>query len=510
MSYQQLKELSDSFSAGLMQLGVTVGDHVITWMPNIPEWNVSLFGISRAGAVVVPVNSRYKSFELEHILRNSDATTLIMVDSLLGIDFLEILHQVCPEVAYSSPGNLKSEAFPYLRNVIVLGDSHPGCFGFSEVVDMGAKGPCSYPAVDPKSVGVMFYTSGTTGFPKGCLICYEAARFFCQYACRVMSYSATDVILAVAPYFHMFGLFMHLLTSVMSGARQVIMTAFHAGEALELIEGEGVTIFNGIPTMFISCFAHPDFGRRNLKSLRIGMVGGAPCPLEVMKKIMDKEAGMGMEAINAYALTESGGPVTFTGLEDSYEKRTTTIGRAIEGVEIKVMDPNTAQELPHGELGEIWIKSPGNMLGYYKNSQATSERIVDGWLRTGDLAISAEDGYLKLTGRLSDVIITGGFNVYPREIEEFLHTHPGVQEVAAVGVPDESLGEVAMVCIVPKKGETITLDKITSFYKGQLASYKVPRYLEVAESLPMAGVGKVQKFKLRQRAIEKYGLREVP
>ncbi|MFQ5875233.1 MAG: AMP-binding protein, partial [Dehalococcoidia bacterium] len=403
MTYRELKELSDSFAAGLMELGVNVGDHVVIWMPNVPEWNVALFGISRAGAVVVPANSRYKSFELEHILRNSDATTLIMAGSLLGINFIDILYQLCPEIAHSSPGTLTSERFPYLRNVIALGNSYPGCFSFNEVVEMGAKARRSYPAVEPKGPGVMFYTSGTTGFPKGCLLTYEAAHFFCQTSCRIMGYTHADVVLASAPYFHMFGLYMHLLTAVMSGARQVIMSAFDPEEALKLIEDEGVTIFNGIPTMFISCLAHPDFSRRNLRSLRIGMVGGAPCPVEVMRRIMDKEAGMGMEAINAYALTESGGPVTFTTLSDSLERRTATIGKAIEGVEIKVTDPKRGQELSPGEPGEIWIRSPGNMLRYYKNPQATSERIVDGWLRTGDLAVADEEGYLRLTGRLSDV-----------------------------------------------------------------------------------------------------------
>lgn len=508
MTYRELKKLSDSFAAGLMKLGVRAGSHVMIWMPNIPEWNVALFGVSRAGGVVIAVNSRYKSFELEHILKNSDATTLIMVDSALGINFFEVIEQLFPDIAQAKPGALKSEKFPYLKNIIVLGSSYPGCFSFDDVVKMRAEAQPPFPKVDPKGPGVMFYTSGTTGFPKGCLLSYEAAHFFCDYACRTMSYSEKDVVLAVAPYFHQFGLYMHLLTSVMSGASQVIMSAFDPGEALELIEKERVTIFNGIPAIFISCFAHPQFGQRNLRSLRIGLVGGAPCPVEIMKKIMDKKDGLGMEAINAYALTESGGPVTFTALGDSLERRTATIGKAIKGVDIKVVDPKTGQEVKPGEPGEIWIRSSGTMLCYYKNHQATSERVVDGWLRSGDLAVSDEEGYLRLTGRLSDVIIVGGFNIYPKEVEEFLITHPKIQEVAGAGVPDERLGEVVMVAIVPKRGETITSEEIVSYCRGRLANYKVPRYVEIVDSLPYVGVGKVQRFKLRKMVVEKYGLKE--
>lgn len=512
LTYSQLKRPAGAFAKGLMKLGIKPGQHIVLWLPNCLEWNSIFFAIAKAGAVIVTANSRYSSYELQHILKNSDATSLIMAETFAGMNYLDILNDFCPEFSHFAPGQLKSERFPSLKNIIVLSaSSYPGTFSFQEALAMGEEIPDErlaqrQAAVKPEEAGIMFYTSGTTGLPKGCLLSHEAAYFYCRLSNQVLAYSHEDVILAAAPYFHMFGMYMHIITSVLAGARQVIMDMFNAQTALELIQQEKVTVFNGIPTMFILCLERPDFSKYDLTSLKKGMVGGATCPVEVMKKIMDKSQGLGMDAINAYALTESGGPVTFTQWGDSLERRTKTIGKALAGIEIKVVDPQTGKGLPPGQPGEILIKSPGNMLGYYKNPQATEERLKDGWLHTGDLAVADEEGYLKLTGRISDIIITGGFNVYPREIEEFLFTHPKIQDASVVGVPDRKMGEVVMAFIVPKLGEKLVYEEVAEFAQGKVANFKVPRYVEFVESLPYVGVGKVQKFKLRNMAIEKYHL----
>ena len=513
ITYSQLKRKSDNLAKALIKLGMKAGDHIAIWMPNCPEWIYSMFAIAKIGGVIVPMNSRYKAFEVEYILKHSDAKALIMMDRFLDIDYMSILDSFCPEASRSKSGQLESASFPFLKNIIVLeGDESGGWFSFDKVMKMGEEAENSLlsqpvASLDQQNPAIMFYTSGTTGRPKGCLLSYGAIYFLCNNAAEIMGITNKDVVLATSPFFHMFGMHMHIIVSVIKGASQIVMDRFIAEDALSLIEGERVTIFNGIPTMFIMCFNLPDFGNYDLSCLRIGMVGGAPCPAEVMKRILDNKEGMGMEAINAYAQSESGGPITFTYAGDSIERRTLTVGKPIPEVNVEIRDPVTGQTVESGHPGEMCVKSEGNMLGYYKNPEATAETLRDGWLHTGDLAIADEGGYLRLTGRIADTMIVGGFNVYPREIEEFLFTHQKIKDVSVVGVPDHKFGEVPAAFIVLKNKQEMTAQELIDFCKEHVANFKIPKYVEFVDELPYIGVGKVQRFKLREIAIEKYSLK---
>lgn len=514
VTYFQLKERVDNLAKGLIKLGIKAGDHIAFWMPNCLELLYSVFAIAKAGGVIVPISSRYKSFELEYILNHSDVKALFMTDRFFDIDFMSIFRSVCPEVSHSEPGKVECAKFPYLKNIIISGErSYEGCFDFDHVMKMGEEAETGllsdrHSSLDPDRPAIMFYTTGTTGLPKGCLISYGSIYFICNNTAHFMGYTDKDVLLSTSPYFHIFGMTVFLVPSVLKGACQVLMDRFTAEEALELIQKEKITVFNGTPTMFILCFERPDFGKFDLSSLRIGMVGAAACSPDVMKRIIDDRKGMGMEAINAYGQSECGGGITFTDFGDSIKRRTSTVGKAMPGVKIEIRDPNTEERLKPGERGEMWVKSEGNTLGYYKNPEATAERFKNGWLRTGDLAIADEHGYLTLTGRVSDTIIVGGFNVYPREIEEFLLTHEKIQDVSILGVPEKKLGEVPAAFIVLKKGERMTEEDLTDFCKERVANFKIPKYVDFVDELPYIGVGKVQKFKLRDIIVKKYKIEE--
>lgn len=505
VAYAQLKRRADDFARGLLALGLEPGDHVVLWMPNCVEWAVANLGIAKIGAVTVTCNSRYKAIEVDYVLRQSDARALIMVDRFqaAGIDYLPILQELCPHGDRS--------AFPTLRHVIVRGGRRPAeAVGFDEVERSGRGGAATALAAivirseDPVE---MLYTSGTTGEPKGCLLSHGNMYFKCRVYTDLHGWTSADRYLVPVPYFHIFGSMGGIAANCLVGSTQVLMDVFDPLEAMRLIEAERVTIFSGVPTMFITILGHPSFRRHDLRSLRTGSIGAAPVPVEIMRKIIDREHGLGMDAQVVYGLTEATGGTHWTRSGDPIEKRVATVGVRTSEIEDRVVDPATDRELPPGEEGELCVKGPTLMIGYYNKPQATAEKIRDGWLHTGDMAVKDADGYVRITGRLTDMIIVGGFNTYPAEIENFFLKHPKVLDVSIVGVPDPIMGEAVMAFVIPREGATLEPEEVVAFARGKIANFKVPKYVEVVERFPLTGSGKVQKFKQKAYAVEKYHLR---
>ena len=512
ISYAELAARADAFARGLLALGLGPGDHVVIWMPNSVEWNVANFAIAKIGAVTVTCNSRYKGVELEYVLRQSDAKALVMMDRLetAGIDYREILRSVVPDVLWQQDRRIVSAKFPELRHVIVFGAEHdPGCLGADAVVRRGAKvapGELAKIRVAPEAPAAMLYTSGTTGAPKGCLLSHGNFWYKAREYLALHEWGPDDRCLVPVPYFHIFGALGCITANALAGSTQVVMEVFDPEEALRLIERERVTIFSGVPTMFITILGHPGFRDYNLRSLRTGTIGAAPVPVEMMRKILDREHGLGMDATVVYGLTEATGGTHFTRLGDPIEQRVSTVGRVTPELVDRIVDPTTGRECAIGTEGEVCVKGPSLMLGYYKQPEATADKIRDGWLHTGDMGVKDAQGYLRITGRLSDMIIVGGFNTYPAEIENFYLRHPKILDVSIVGVPDPVLGEVVMAFVIPKAGASLTAQEIRDFAKDQIANFKIPKYVEVVSEFPLTGSAKVQKFKQKAWAVETYGL----
>jgi fatty-acyl-CoA synthase len=499
-TYRELKRRVDDFARGLLGLGLGPGDHVVLWMPNCVEWNVANLAIAKIGAVTVTCNSRYKALEVEYVLRQSDARALIMVDRFpaASVDYLEILRELWP-----------GDRFPALRHVVVLGAERPaGALDFDAVERAGRASTPDLAGivVRPEDPVEMLYTSGTTGEPKGCLLSHGNMYFKCRVYTELHRWTAEDRCLVSVPYFHIFGSMGGVAANCLAGSTQVLMDVFDPLEAMRLIEAERVTIFSGVPTMFITILGHPAFGKHDLTSLRTGSIGAAPVPAEIMRRILDRERGLGMDALVVYGLTEATGGTHWTRPGDPLERRVSTVGVRTSEIEDRVMDPKTGRELPPGEEGELCVKGPTLMLGYYNKPEATAEKIRDGWLHTGDMAVKDAEGYVRITGRLTDMIIVGGFNTYPAEIENFLLRHPKVLDVSIVGVPDAVMGEAVMAFVIPKEGATLSAEEIVAFARGKIANFKVPKYVEIVDRFPLTGSGKVQKFKQKAYAVEKYAL----
>ncbi len=512
VTFRRLKERADAMARGLLALGLGPGDHVVLWMPNCVEWNVANLGVAKIGAVTVTCNSRYKALEVEYVLRQSDAKALIMVGrfAAAGIDYLSILREVCPELDDGTATGLGSARLPALRHVVVLGEDVPrACVSFAAVERTGREagaGAFERITVRLEDPVEMLYTSGTTGEPKGCLLSHGNMYYKCRVYTDLHRWTPEDRYLVPVPYFHIFGSMGGVAANCLVGSTQVVMEMFDPGEAMRLIEAEHVTIFSGVPTMFITILGHPAFGRHDLRSLRTGSIGAAPVPVEIMKKILDPERGLGMDALVVYGLTEATGGTHWTRPGDAIEKRVSTVGLRTPEIEDRVVDPATGREVGPGGEGELCIKGPTLMLGYYKKPEATAEKIRDGWLHTGDMAVKDAEGYVRITGRLTDMIIVGGFNTYPAEIENFYLRHPKILDISVVGVPDPIMGEAVMAFVIPKDGERLTGDEVVEFARGKIANFKMPKYVEIVDRFPLTGSGKVQKFKQKAYAVEKYGL----
>lgn len=504
-SYKQFDQECRKAAKGLMKLGIKKGEHIAIWASNRPEWVVTQFATGKMGAVLVTVNTSYQAAELEYLLKQSDSTTLILMEAFRDTSYIDILYKIIPELKTSQPGRLFSENLPCLKNIIILGENrYPGMFLWSDIVSMGEEISDfeldeRMDTLEPDDVINMQYTSGTTGFPKGVMLTHINLVNNAVNIAKCMKLTQEDRMCIPVPFFHCFGCVLGTMTCVTAGATMVPIQEFDVESVLHAVHTEKCTALHGVPTMFISELNHPDFKKYDLSSLRTGIMAGSTCPIEVMKAVVEK---MGADEITiVYGQTESSPGITQTRTNDPIELRVSTVGRALPNVEVKICDPLTKKEVPIGVQGELCTRGYHVMKGYYKNPEATAEAIdQEGWLHTGDLAVMDEKGYLNITGRLKDMIIRGGENIYPREIEEFLYTHPKVLDVQVVGVPDEKFGEEVMAWIQVKEGESLTKDEIKSYCAGKIAKFKIPRYVEFCSEFPMTASGKIQKFKLREQS----------
>ncbi|GAA0485622.1 AMP-binding protein [Salinibacillus aidingensis] len=506
-SYQQLDKLSSQAAKGFMSLGIEKAENIAIWADNQPEWILSQFASGKMGAVLVTVNTNYQAAELEYLLKQSDTTTLILTESYKDSSYIDILNEVCPELKHSEKGELNSSKLPNLKNIIVISEhSYDGCYTWKEIMEKG-QSVTDESLLERKDslhydeVINMQYTSGTTGFPKGVMLShYNIVNNGKQVAER-MNLTGEDRLCIPVPLFHCFGCVMGTLASISQGATMVMVEHFDAEKVLRAVDQEKCTALHGVPTMFIGELNHPSFDQYDLSHLRTGIMAGSNCPIEVMRSVMDK---MGISEITiAYGQTESSPVITQSKTDDPIELRVSTVGKAQPNVEVKIVDPATNETLPPNTPGELCARGYLVMKGYYNNEEATKNTIdEDGWLHTGDIGIMDENGYVEITGRIKDIVIRGGENIYPREIEEFLYTHPDVLDVQVIGIPDEKYGEELMAWIIPKEDSSVTEEDVREFCKGKISRHKIPRYIKFTEEYPMTASGKVQKFKLREKAKE--------
>ena len=521
-SYEALRAECDLVARGLLALGINKGDHVCIWATNYPEWVVVQFATAKIGAVMVTVNPAYRTHELEYVLKQSDASAIILIGNFRSSDYVGMLNEVVPELVTSAPGQLRSDKLPHLRNVIFIPpyaaasedisrECPPGMWPWDDVRERGEEISASALAqrqatCHPDDVINIQYTSGTTGNPKGVMLSHHNIISNMVYTGQGLHLTEQDRLCIPVPLYHCFGCCAGSLLCSINGATMVFPSEyFDPLKTLEAVEKERCTVIHGVPTMFIAELGHPEFEKFDLSTLRTGIMAGSPCPIEVMRQVIDR---MGASEITiGYGQTEAAPIITLTRSDDTIEKRVTTVGPVIPEVEVKIIDPETGQEVASGEQGELYSRSLMNMKGYYKMPEATAAAIdPEGWLHTGDLATVDEEGYYKITGRLKDMIIRGGENVYPREIEEFLYTNPKVSDVQVIGVPDQRVGEEVMAWLMLKPGETATEEEVREFCRGKIAHYKVPRYVKFVSEFPMTVTGKIQKFVMRDMAIEELQL----
>ncbi len=511
LSYRAFDQLTDRVAKGLLRLGVKKGDHVAIWATNVPEWVALQFATAKIGAVLVTVNTNYKSTELEYVLNQSDATTLLLVQGFKDTDYVETTYAVVPELKGTPAGELACAKLPHLKNVVFLGGGAPaGMLAYAELEKMGggvsdAELAAIKAGLDRHEVINMQYTSGTTGFPKGVMLTHHNIINNGYNIGECMKFSENDRLCIPVPFFHCFGCVLGVLACVTHGAAMIPVETFNPEQVLQTIEAEKCTAVHGVPTMFIAELEHPNFRKYDLSSLRTGIMAGSPCPIEVMKRVIrDMHAG---EITIAYGQTESSPVITQTRTDDPIELRVATVGRALPDVEVKIVDIETGAALPPGKQGELCTRGYLVMKGYYKMPEETARAIdADGWLHTGDLAVMDENGYCKITGRIKNMIIRGGENIYPREIEEFLYTHPKISDVQVYGVPDRKYGEQVMAAVKLKDGIDCSEEEIRDFCRGRIANYKIPAYVKFVDEYPMTASGKIQKFKLREMAIRELQL----
>ena len=508
-TFDELRYEVDRVARALINLGVQPGDKVSLWMPNRAEW-LFLFGaVAKIGAILVPINTRFRTGDMEYLVNHSDSAALILMDQSGPVNYLDMLREVAPEVDDGDAANLRPAAFPALRNVIIVGDERPGgAIGWDAMVAGADEVPASELAqreagVSPDDTFLLMYTSGTTGFPKGVMHCHNPIRTITDAANR-MGMSSRDVILMYLPLFHCFGLYEGPLMSWVTGARVVLTTMFDAGETLRLIESEKATVMNGFDAHFYDLCHHPDVDETDRSSLRtillaVGMASSEPVARLAQEKFCS--------TLSAWGMTEVGVGATRTFLDAPIDDRCVESGHPLPGYEFKVIDPDTGDELPPSTMGELCVRGYATMQGYYKRPEATAEAIDgEGWFHTGDVATIRDDGSVRFLGRYKDLLKVGGENVDPTEVEAFLLEHPAISKAQVIGVPDPRLAEVACACVVVEPGQAITDADLDAFCRGKMASFKIPRHLLVVDDYPMTSSGKVQKYLLRQMAAEQLGL----
>ena len=510
-TYAEFRDDVDTCARALIALGVKAGDHVAVWANNLPQWYITFWATTKIGAVLVTVNTAYKIHEAEYLFRQSDTHTLVMMEENRDAKFSEIIKELCPELENTTPGEpLHSRRLPFLRNVITVGYRQAGCLTWEEMMELSVRVPAEEvarraAAVEPSDVANMQYTSGTTGFPKGVMLTHYNIVNNGKCIGDRMDLSTADRMMVQVPMFHCFGMVLSMTASMTHGATLLPLPYFSPKSALACVHQERVTCFNGVPTMFIAMLRHEDFPKTDFSYIRTGIMAGSNCPPALMREAADK---MNMtEITSVYGQTEASPGCTMGRNEDTLDVRVETVGSALPQIECKIIDPETGKDLPDGQTGEFVARGYNIMKGYYKMPKATAAAIdKDGWLHTGDLACRTPEGNYRITGRLKDMIIRGGENIYPREIEEFIFTNPKIKDVQVIGVPDEKYGEEILASIILQDGAEMTEEELQTYVGDHMARHKVPRYVDFVKAFPMNVAGKILKYKMRENAIEKYHL----
>ncbi|MBI5591333.1 MAG: AMP-binding protein [Deltaproteobacteria bacterium] len=505
LTYRQFGDLVDRMAKGLMALGVQKGEKVAVWSTNIPYWVALQFATAKIGAVLLTVNINYKREELAYLLRQSEAENMFLIDGYQDTDYLQTVYELIPELKTQERGYLTSTEFPDLKRVFFLGpEKHRGLYSVPELLGLSPMIPHEeYQARqalnDPHDVVNMQYTSGTTGFPKGVMLTHYNIGNNGYYIGLNQNFGPKDRVCLPVPLFHCFGCVLGVLAAVNHGAALVILESFDPVQVMASIEQEKCTALYGVPTMFIAVLEHKLFNKFDFSSLRTGIMAGSPCPIQVMRQVMEK---MNMKEVTiCYGLTEASPVITQTRIGDDIELQVTTVGRALPEIEVRIVDPETHEVLPSGQQGEVCCRGYNVMKGYYNMPEATAKAIdPDGWLHSGDLGVMDGNGYVSITGRHKDMIIRGGENIYPREIEEFLYKMEGISDVQVVGVPSRKYGEEVGAFIIQKKGHDLQPSDVQDFCKGKISRYKIPKFIAFVDAYPMTASGKVQKYILRQKS----------
>ena len=512
-SWKEFDRRTDEVARGLYAMGIRKGDHVAIWATNVPEWVLIMFGSAKLGAILVTVNTNYKQFELNYLLTQSDTKMLVMIPEVKGNDYIDHITGLMPSLLVDEPDAISEKKLPFLKRVVLIGDSDKrpkGMYTFDDIYAMAAEVP---PSIVEESISTMNthdvvnmqYTSGTTGFPKGVMLTHYNITNNGQFMGDCMKFTSDDRLLIVVPLFHCFGCVLGMMTCLTHCTTIVLMTRYHPVKEIQILQDQRCTAVHGVPTMFIGMLEHPDFDQYDFSHLRTGIMAGSPCPIKTMREVTEK---MHLTELTiTYGQTECSPGMTMSRTDDPIELRVSTVGKLLPNTEGKIVDPETGAEVPFGTPGEIVTRGYHVMKGYYKMPEATRQAIDEqGWLHTGDIGTMDAEGNFRITGRLKDMIIRGGENIYPREIEEFLYTHPAVSDVQVVGVPDEKYGEEVCACVILKGGCSVTEAELIAFVRDGLSRFKAPRYVMLMDAFPMTASGKIQKFKLREMGVEHLGL----
>ena len=505
LSYRQFGDLVDRLAKGLMAMGVQKGEKIALWATNVPHWVSLFFAAARIGAIILTVNTNYRRAELEYLLQQSDTENLFLIDGFRDVDYLEIIYDLAPEIRHQTRGHLQCEKFPFLKRVLFFGpEKHSGMYSLPELLNLAVMTSDEdyekrKAEVSCHDVVNMQYTSGTTGFPKGVMLTHYNIGNNGYYIGANQTFTHKDRVCLPVPLFHCFGCVLGVSAALNHAAAMVIMEQFDPIEVMSAVELERCTALYGVPTMFIAILEHKLFNKFDFSTLRTGIMAGSPCPVTAMQDVMGK---MNMREVTiVYGLTESSPGMTQTRGNDSVDLRVSSVGRAMPFVEVRLVDPESNQPVAPGQVGEVCCRGYLNMKGYYKMPEATAKAIdSEGWLHSGDLGVMDENGYLSITGRHKDMIIRGGENIYPRELEEFLYRMEGVSDVQVVGVPSHRYGEEVAAFLILKPGYDYGDGDIKDFCRGQISRHKIPKYVAFVEEFPLTGSGKIQKYVLREMA----------